>query len=139
MLPSLLASLLPPLFFGHAATPCSSRIVLRWFFQKGLDFALEGIFVHHADVQVGNSAVAIDEQRSWHRIKTETLSHDLPFPNHNRIIDFVFLQEWLDGFPAIIVQGHANGGNPALFVSVLELHVPGNFLFASRTPSGPKI
>jgi len=54
MLPSLLASL-PPLFFGaHAATPCSSRIVLRWFFQKGLDLVLEGIFVHHAGMQIGD-------------------------------------------------------------------------------------
>ncbi len=51
----------------------------------------------------------------------------------------MFLKEWLDGFPAIIVQGHANGGKPALFVFVLELHVPGNFVFASRTPGSPKI
>src|SRR5690348_15611603 len=57
----------PAAFFGaHAATPCSSRIVLRWFFQKDLDFALEGIFVHHTGMQVGNFAVAIDEHAYRH-------------------------------------------------------------------------
>src|SRR6266571_7940933 len=88
----------------------------RGLLEEGLDLALESLFVYHADVKVRDFAVAIDEQRCRHRIEAEAFSHITPIANHNRIINFMFLKEWLDGFPAIIVQGHANGGKPALFV-----------------------
>ena len=44
----------------------SVSIVFTRFLKEGLDLALKGIFVHHAGVQVGDFAGAIDEQGYRH-------------------------------------------------------------------------
>jgi len=89
-------------------------------------------------VQLGNLAVAINEQSERHVYHTKLLSQ-IVIANHDGIVQLVICKEWLHRFPPIRIHGDTDSGEAGVPIFVLELNVPRSFGLAATAPGCPKI
>ena len=87
----------------------------------------------------GDSALAINQEGGRQGIDAAVELRRVIVADQNPVIHLQTREKRLDDFPALIVHGDADNGEPFSLMLPLKLLEPGNFDFARTTPGGPEI
>ena len=86
-----------------------------------------------------NFALAINQEGCWKGIDSAVELRCLIIADQNAVIHFETGEKGLDDFPAFIVHGDADYGEPFSLMLPLKFLEPGNLDLARATPGSPEI
>src|SRR5690242_7118346 len=75
--------------------------------EQTLDLFFVSIFPRQPGMNRGDSALRVDEQSCGKRIQSAVETRHVVVAKHYTVIDSLALYEWLNRFPAILIQSHA--------------------------------
>jgi hypothetical protein len=117
-----------------------SAFLLRPFLKKLPDFVLKGVLLNDPDVCLGDSLVAVNEQR--HRqtgSQSKVLLKEVEVADDDWVADRVLYEIRLYKRPSFLIHRNADRSQSLAPVLLLELDIPGDFNLASCAPSRPEI
>jgi hypothetical protein len=84
----------------------------RAFLQQFLNLVLPRVFVDDADVLIGDTAIAIDQQRDGHARHVKALG-DIRIADDDLVGDGMVHQVRLDQLPTFVIHRDADASEPA--------------------------
>src|ERR1035441_823630 len=123
---------------GHSAGRHSSTASTGRRLQEFLNTIFEIPPVREPNVDRGNFPLPIDQEGGRQRVHAAVLPGSIVVADHHPVIHFQIREEWLDGFPALVVHGHAEHFETLVLILALHLHKPRDLNAAGAAPGGPE-
>src|ERR1700733_9966892 len=123
---------------GLQAEDCPTRLAPDFFLQERLDLFFRGVLIYHAEVNVCDFTVAINQSSERHAVESEAIGQRL-IADHDGIVDALLVEPGPDGFPTIVVHRNSDDDQSLLLILFLKLDEPRNFQLEAVAPGGPEI
>jgi hypothetical protein len=117
--------------------PTAGGMLQRPVGEQTANLAFPGFLLHKTDVHAGKPPLAIDQQRHRHGFRSVAL-RQLLIADRHRVVQLVFREVRHHRFPAIVVHRNTDHGQPARFVSGLEILQHRHLDTAWSAPGSPK-